>query len=157
MGITHGSPRKEREESKAILQAIDSDLNDNEFLLAFLGRPHCPNRGQGGRGVQVYQQTSVGFLQNPHAIDDRPDFCDTLEHIARVQDCSGVAGIRVAIGSAGDQSPRHPLGILFSWRHISKRLPNNKHCFLNGSQQSLICNPRGLSCFIVRRPERTSC
>ena len=71
------------------------------------------------------------------------------------------------LGSGGDQSCQWfnrgskssaPLwDILLSWRHISARRPKNKHCFSSGSQLSLMYNLRGLSYFIVRRPERTIC
>ena len=169
----HDSPRGGRRARRsfdagqhAALQAIDSDLNDHEFLFAFLGRRlHCDNRGQGWRGVQVSAPTSVGFLQNPHQWRkdtgvDRPDFCDTLERIARAEDFDARVwrGSEFASGfSKGSKSSVLPWGILHLWQHTSTRRLTNKHCFWNGSQQSPICNLRGLSCFVVQRPDQITC
>ena len=118
------------------LQAIDSDLNDNEVLFAFL---------------DVSQQTSVGFLQNPYQRRKDPgverDWWQA--GIARAQDPDVRGGDQSCQWfNRGSKSSAPLWDILLSWRHISARRLKNKH---------LMYNLRGLSCFIVQRPERTLC
>ena len=127
-GITHTIPQGEGGEQgdplmpllfslgqHAALQAIDSDLNDNEFLFAFLDDVYIVTTAD--RVGEVYKSLNKhlwdfsriringGKTQVWNAIADRPDFCDTLERIARAQDPDA----RVWRGSEhGDKLIVHP-------------------------------------------------
>ena len=108
-GITHTIPQGEGGEQgdplmpllfslgqHAALQAIDSDLDDNEFLFAFLDDVYTVTTAD--RVGEVYRslhqhlwdfsriRINGGKTQVWNAVDDRPDFCDTLERIARAED-----------------------------------------------------------------------
>ena len=176
-GITHTIPQGEGGEQgdplmpllfslgqHGALQATDSDLNDNEFLFAFLVTT-ADRVGEVCKSLNKHLwdfsriRINGGKTQVWNAIDDRPDFCDTLERIARAQDPDARVwwGSELPVVQQGSKSSAPLWDILLSWRHISARRPKNKHCFSSGSQLSLTYNLRGLSCFTVRRPERTIC
>ena len=67
-----------------------------------------------------------------NAIDDRLDFCDTLEHIARAHDPDARVwrGSELPVVQQGIKVLGTPLGhSAFVEAHLNKK-PKNKHCFL---------------------------
>ena len=147
----------------AALQAIDSDLNDNEsyshsWTTSTLSQPRT------GWERCTSLSTNICGISPESASTEERHRCGTRLMTGRTSATrwNALPGLRTQMfGSGRDQSCQWfnrgskssaPLwDIRLSWKHISTRRLKNKHCFLNGSQLSLMCNLRGLSCFIVPR------